>query len=144
MKTGGVGLLAILMALLLAKAGALGCHFKAFPAINQRLSSPPARAPTACATNDPLQKQNNGAIMMPQFGHWLHLHLCIYIIYCRLHAQAQLLYLMCSQRTVAEGEVVVSWLTLTLCRSCIWVGGGAAPGSGCILRAISSRPGGSL
>lgn len=41
---------------LLAKAGALGCHFKAFPAINQRLSSPPARAPAARAANPPSSK----------------------------------------------------------------------------------------
>lgn len=113
------------MALLLAKAGALGCHFKAFPAINQRLSSPPARAPTACATNDPPQKQNNGAIMMPQFGHWLHLHLCIYI-YSRSHAQVQLLYLMCSSRgggggKLAHIDIMQEYLHLGWGRGSTWL-----------------------
>lgn len=49
MKTEGEAAPAILMLLLLlGKAAALGCHFKAFPSINQRPPPPPtpaARAP---------------------------------------------------------------------------------------------------
>lgn len=52
---GGGGLPATV--LLLAKAGALGCHFKAFPAINQRRSGPPARAPLPAAPASLLKSQ---------------------------------------------------------------------------------------
>lgn len=111
MRTEGEAAPAILMVRLLGKAGALGCHFKAFPAINQRLPpththTPSSEGPAACAASRPPQRQNNGAIMTavtPRFSQSLHLYLCID---SRLHTQVQLIYL--TQRKAAEVEVEVS------------------------------------
>lgn len=70
---------AILMALLWA--GALWCHFKAFPIINQRLSTSCSKGPAGCASNYPLQHQHNGAIITAvtlRLGQTAHLYLGTY------------------------------------------------------------------
>lgn len=63
-------------------AGALGCHFKAFPTINQRLSSPPATTLLAVPLTTPPKHKHNGAIITVvtlHLGQTEHLYLGIYV-----------------------------------------------------------------
>ena len=118
-------------------AGALGCHFKAFSAINQRRSRPPARAPLAVPLTTPLNINTMEPSLRPLRYASARQHTFISVY--TLHTRGQLIYLPCLRVKGGGGGGVeeCTQAHAAIMERFMYSGGGwEAPGSGCTQRAL--------